>query len=356
MKKLIIPAFLIFSANTNAGDLTVDIESKTRIHLNNKKNIGNSLSVKPAYYIERENHAFYIEAIGRADTEKKETHADIRELVFTSYTDNTEVSAGIGQFFWGTVESNNIVDVINQKDNFGYPKKEKLGQPFIQFSFFEDKWGHLDTYVLPIFIPRDLSKQQGIVNKPIYESPHGRKHIDTAFRYSNSIKSFDIGFSYFKGTNRQPILTNEHHQPYYAQMKQYGIDLQGEVNNTLIKSEAVIRQSHTNHHAFIVGLESSINSTNDLLNDTSIDLITEYTFDSRDDSFFQNDLVIGSRVNFNNSNDTEINLSMSYDIDSHDIIGRYEISTRINDYITTSIDGVLADNNSSLDVKFNIAL
>jgi len=60
---------------------------------------------------------------------------------------------------------------------------------------------------------------------------------------------WDIGVSYFKGTNRDPYyrLSGGEIKPYYAQMSQVGIDIQGIVGDWLWKLENIYRDSDDHH-------------------------------------------------------------------------------------------------------------
>lgn len=144
------------------------------------------------------------------------THGDIREALYLYYHDNWELRAGIGRVFWGVTESQHLVDVINQTDAVeSVDGEDKLGQPMLQLSYFSD-WGAVDAFVLPYFRERTFAGKDGRLSVPgvdpdkaLYESSRKQQHMDVALRYSHSfslgeLSAWDVGISYFHGTNRDP--------------------------------------------------------------------------------------------------------------------------------------------------------
>jgi hypothetical protein len=248
-----------------------------------------SLSVEPELYLEwaggKQNLTFT--PFARVDQHDDErTHADIRELYWRKSGETYEVRAGIRRVFWGVTESQHLVDVINQDDFVeNIDGEDKLGQPMLNLALIRD-WGTVDFFVLPYFRERTFPGADGrlrpslVVDEdhPQYESERKEKHVDGAVRWSRSLGAWDVGVSYFDGTNRDPrLLVNPgtpqlvpdpaslppiclvtptlpqcqvtvffpdaELQPHYDQIQQLGVDVQTIVGGWAWKLEAIRRES-----------------------------------------------------------------------------------------------------------------
>ena len=152
------------------------------------------------------------------------THFDVRELMWLHVADTWELRSGISKVFWGVNEANHLVDIINQDDLVDDINDEaKLGQAMINLSLLRD-WGVLDLFILPGFRERTFPGKEGRLRGYLvvdtdnaeYESAAKQKHTDFAIRWSHTISDYDIGVSYFQGTNREPhykINLNSPQQP-----------------------------------------------------------------------------------------------------------------------------------------------
>lgn len=269
------------------------------------------------------------------------THADIRELMYLYLTGDYEIRAGIGKVFWGVTESQHLVDVINQTDTLeSLDGEDKLGQPMVHLTAVKD-WGILEGFVLPYFREASFPGQDGRLRAPIlisddatYESSDEEQHVDYAARYTQSLGDWDIGLSYFNGTNRTADLrfNGTTLTPYYAQMSQFGLDVQGIMGDWLLKLEAINRDSLENHTALTTGFEYTYIGAFDT--DWDIGVISEYLYDSRDEKAptpSQNDLFLGARFVVNDAEGTEVLVGMTQDLDDSDSVsGKVEASSRIN--------------------------
>ena len=198
-----------------------------------------SLTIKPTLYLEGpESGSITITPYARIDgSDRNRTHLDIREayyLVYGSLEETEwELRLGIDQVFWGTAESNNLVNVVNQTDLVDNPGgKEKLGQPMIHGTL-SGEWGSLGLLVLPYHRPRTFPGTAGRLRPrfPIsaeniqYESTSKERNIDLAARYSNSFGPLDLGLSVFDGTSREPWLTPKLEQGVFeARLPSYQTD------------------------------------------------------------------------------------------------------------------------------------
>ncbi|HXG27564.1 MAG TPA: hypothetical protein VNJ47_01775 [Nevskiales bacterium] len=176
-----------------------------------------SLSVEPELYLEWAGgkQSFTFTPFARLDQHDDErSHADIRELYWRRSAQAHEWRVGVRKVFWGVTESQHLVDVINQDDFIeNIDGEDKLGQPMINLALIRD-WGTLDLFVLPYFRERSFPGGEGRLRPalpvdsghPQYESGREERHVDAALRWARSIGQWDVGLSYFDGTNRDPRL------------------------------------------------------------------------------------------------------------------------------------------------------
>jgi hypothetical protein len=248
-----------------------------------------SLSAEPELYWEwvGGKQSFTFTPFARFDQHDDErTHADIRELYWRKSAETYELRAGVRKLFWGVTESQHLVDVINQDDFVeNIDGEDKLGQPMLNLALIRG-WGTLDLFVLPYFRERTFPGEDGRLrpslpvdqDHPQYESGREEKHIDAALRWAKSIGQWDVGLSYFDGTNRDPrLLVNPGAPllvpdpstlpliclidpslpqcqvtvffpgaelvPRYDQVRQLGLDLQAIFGGWAWKLEAIRRES-----------------------------------------------------------------------------------------------------------------
>ncbi|MFT2090533.1 hypothetical protein [Paraglaciecola sp. 2405UD69-4] len=292
--------------------------------------------------------SFVFKGFIRFDQQDSErSHLDIRELKWTHAGSDWELQAGVGKVFWGQTESLHLVDIINQTDLVeAIDGEDKLGQPMVTVSLFKE-WGNTTLYVLPYFRERTFPGTDGRFRAPLpidtdnalYESEDKQQNLDWAARWEHSLGVWDIGLSYFDGTSREPLFTIETNElsessltPFYPLLQQVGLDLLALVGDWTIKFEGVQRkiqdQSTT---AFVGGFEYSFVQVFDSFID--INWLMEYQFDERDLlAQSQNDLMLGSRIVFNDIDGTEVLVGIVQDLEYSSVrSGFIEASSRIND-------------------------
>jgi len=282
------------------------------------------------------------------------THMDIRELVWQHRSYDWELQTGIGKVFWGVTESQHLVDIINQTDLVeNIDGEEKLGQPMVNLTLLKD-WGTLDLFVLPGFRERTFPGEQGryrptpkIEDSGSYESGAEDKHVDYAFRWSQTFDDLDVGVSHFYGTSREPrivptiqsgILVLE---PFYDIINQTGLDLQLTLDAWLWKLEAIHRSGQgETFNALTGGFEYTFVA----INDTAVDfgLIVEYLHDDRGANpsvSFDNDIFFGGRVAMNDAASSEILLGATVDVDTDAQFYNIEASRRFGESWILSVEG-----------------
>ena len=302
--------------------------------------------------------------------DSERSHADLREFHWLHQSRDWEFVAGISKVFWGQTESLHLVDIINQTDYVeAVDGEDKLGQPMLNFSYFSN-YGRFSAFVLPYFRERTFASLDGRVtppfifdtDNPLYASSSEENNIDYALRWQYTVGDWELGFSYFAGTNRDPYLAEGFDpetnrlvlQPYYSQIQQVGIDVLAVVDAWLFKVEGIYRQDEEENvplalqdvvvdtfFAAVVGFEY----TNVGIFDSQYDLgwLVEYQFDERDQTAFvfgQNDLMIGLRFIVNDIDGTEVLIGLVQDLeDSGSYTGFLEASSRITDQWRWKLDG-----------------
>jgi len=317
-----------------------------------------NLSFMPSFHFEHlEGDSITLTPYFRADgTGKEAIDVDIREAYYLTYgyvgDTEWELRLGVDQVFWGTAESHNLVNIVNQSDLVADPGgDEKLGQPMIQGTLAGD-WGMLNLLALPLHRPRAYPGTKGRLRTIhplsisgrgediLYADTKGDRHIDFAARYSNSLGALDFGLSAFKGTSREPVLLPGNYscrnepssdlnkfRQCYPQIEQIGLDLQLTLGDFIGKAEVISRsgfgvegyvsgQDTSTHKAFVVGGEYSLYGI--LESDADLTFFAEWSQDERRadaTTLWQNDLFLAARYALNDTADTTFTAALVDDAD-----------------------------------------
>lgn len=335
-----------------------------------KDNNQTSMLFEPEIYSEwnnGENNLVFKPFLRWDEQDSERSHGDIRELLWSQFGDDWELKAGIGKVFWGQTESQHLVDVINQTDSIeAVDGEDKLGQPMISGTLIRD-WGTTSLFLLPYFRERTFPGKEGRLSpplvvdtdNPLYESGSERHHTDWALRYSHSIGDWEVGLSYFDGTSREPVFVPDTTgdtpvlRPLYLQMTQVGVDLLAVVDSWLLKFEGISRDtSEGTFFAMTGGFEYTQVGVMDSVID--VGWLMEYQFDDRDELATgpgQNDVMLGSRIVFNDVDSTELLIGYVQDLDNSDSASAFvEASSRINDNFKWSLDAWFFRANKPTDV------
>lgn len=304
-----------------------------------------SLSFQPKYSKawNNGNDIFTLDAFGRiASQDDEKNHVDIRELTWLHVDGDYEWRLGINTIFWGVTESQNLVDVINQKDAVeGIDNEKKLGQPMLHLTTVKD-WGVIDSFLLLGFRERTFAGEDGRprtalavdTDHALYESDDENQHIDIAIRYSHYYEDIDYAFSFFKGTQREPsfIVNQGKLQPYYSQMTQIGFEAQTIIDAWLWKFEGIRVDSEDDYSAITAGFEYSFYGVFESA--TDLGTIVEYLYDSRGTdapTVFNQDVFLGARLTFNDIQSTSVLAGMIIDTENQTRLIRVEAERRLGD-------------------------
>jgi len=278
-----------------------------------------------------------------AQHDDQRSHIDIRELFYRYKGKRWSITIGSKIVFWGVTESNHLVDIINQTDQLeGVDGEDKLGQPMVQFTK-NTRVGTFELYYLPYARRRQFPGREGRFRFPEvldregipFENNAEEWSPSFAFRWSHYLGSFDIGLSNFYGIAREPQFLGFNPQTglqlTYPVINQTGLDLQFTKDAWLLKLESIYRGSDDlDFFAFTAGFEYTFSN----IKSSGIDLgiVSEYLFDERDEltfSGFDNDVFIGTRVAFNDIQDTEFITGGIFDLSRSTYLFSFEGSRRI---------------------------
>lgn len=368
MKKTLLSLiFFLLAFNAKADEkiikslpLTLDLKAFNQDALyQGQKQFYPSLSTEPEYSIYENNdkEIFRFKGWLRYDQVDKEgTYGDIRELSYTKiFNNNTELTGGISKVFWGKTESVHLVDIINQNDEVEPGRAyAKIGQPLLGLGN-KNSYGNFKYFIIPYFRERNFRGKKGrpwlgvAENNPLYESSQGQRHIDHAFRYNNNFKNLDFALSHFYGTSREPNFNLTFNKdkslasftPYYQVINQTGFEAQYTKDAVLLKAEAIRRQSQSEiFYATTYGIEYSFFDIASKGYD--IGILLEHTKDNRNMqkspiTIFQNDVFLGTRLNLNDIEGTEMLAGIYHDNDYQTKMYSLEFKRRLNEKLKLEI-------------------
>jgi hypothetical protein len=341
-----------------------------------------SISIEPELYWQWNdgNDSVIFTPFYRVDShDAQRTHGDIRELAYVHASDDWELRVGIRKEFWGVTEFQHLTDVINQTDGVeDFDGEDKLGQQMINLSLV-NHWGIVDVFLLPGFRERTYAGEEGRLRGPLvvdednvnYESSAGQQHLDVALRWAHSVGDFDLGASWFHGTNREAYLSPSSLEPtsnqavelqqYYAQMDQLGVDVQATLGDWLWKFEGIHRSTSLEdfwasqagfEYSFVGVFESNID----------LGLLMEHSWDSRGEvelgaqgSLLQNDLFVGARLAFNDMQSSELLMGFGSDLDHNAFSFIIEANRRFGDNFIATIDVRLLQSNDENDLLYTLS-
>ncbi len=340
-------------------DVEVELEGEYRYFYNKGQFQGQqdhypSIAIRPEYSAEwnKGYESINFKGFARIDRDEARTRWDIRELYYQKAKNNWELSIGLRKVYWGVAESNHLVDIINQTDAVeSFDGEDKLGQPMVQFSWITDDWGTFDFFYLPYHRKRTFAGDEGrlrfgtvIDNDDLnYESGAEQWRQDVAIRWKYFLGAFDIGLSHFYGNGREPLFVftpTGGINAFYPVINQTGLDVQITHNAFLWKLESIYRNADAQDFlAMVAGLEFTFSNIDG--NGLDIGLLGEYLYDERDElalTALQNDVFFGSRIAFNDIQDTSILLGGIKDLKQSSTIFSVEASRRFGSSWTAEIE------------------
>ena len=317
-----------------------------------------SLSAAPKWTDEfGDGHIFTVDLFARWDQgDDNRTHADVREFSYLKAWENFEISLGVKKVFWGVMEFQNLVNIVNQADVVeNLSEKEKLGQPMAVMSLLSS-FGKLEVYGMTFFRERTFPGRKGRPRTvpridgdlSVFED---ERDFDFAARWSHSYGPMDWAMSYFNGTSREPVfqLTSVNGEsvliPIYDLISQFGLETVITAGPLALKLESIVREGED----FSLNSQGRFVARNDFVATAvggeltlpgcfglgcEVGLMAEYYYNSLDTdaaSVYQNDFFGGLRISANNVWDTQIVTGITTDIESGASLFNFDLSSRIYD-------------------------
>ncbi len=354
----------IFAASTSSAedwDLTGFVGFDTQAfwldgrYQGQENGINPSLMLQPEFYWRSDDSRQRVTIVGFArldSVDDERSHADLREAYWGIDGDGWDLTAGISKVFWGVTESRHLVDVINQTDLVeSIDEESKLGQPLVNLNLQRD-YGRFGLYVMPYFRERTFAGVDGRfraplvvdTDNPIYESADEEHHIDLALRYSHYIGDVDIGAHVFEGTSREArfVIAPEGDRllPVYDQMTQFGVDVQYTAEAWLWKLEAIARDTRVDSFlAAVGGFEYTFYGVKNSSADVGV--LFEYLYDGRNSisppTGSDNDLFIGTRLAFNDADDSSVLAGVAVDLNTQELFLNIEAERRFADNLSVEL-------------------
>lgn len=251
--------------------------------------------------------AVAVEPFLRVDAGGERHRFDFRSLSWSMRRTAWEIEIGMREIFWGVTESGHLIDVINQRDpEVSGEAGVKFGQPMLRVRAWP-RWGTVDLVLMPVFRERPFAGSAGALWSPIpvddgepqFEWGPRLLRPASAIRWSQTLGAWDLGLTYFKGTNRQPRLQPGRKEsgrkilvPHYDEIDQLGIDAQLTAGSWLWKLEtATLDPEEGRYVAAVGGLEYVFADY--------FSIFVEYLFDGRGDgatTSFEDDLYSAVRL------------------------------------------------------------
>ncbi len=173
-----------------------------------------------------------------------------------------EFRVGFQQFTWGMVESQKLVDILNQKDYEGdFFDPDKLATLSARIIISPIEKLDIELYYLAHFIKAKLPTTKGrysltnglsnIQDKAIFGNKAEEWYPNVAARIFTTISTFDIALSFFHGYNSFPTTDASFSKPYYYIMNQAGLEVTWVPGKPIFKLEAVYRNMRNSNNSSI---------------------------------------------------------------------------------------------------------
>ncbi len=377
---LVILFFVICSVqNIKAeGDVNGKIITDLKMFPNNNMGtIGDSqsLEVNIDAYQDFGSVRGVLELVGRTDSEDSGRRIlEARQAYLKTDISDFVLFVGNRQEFWGTAESKNVVDVINQRDSAANQGSVgKLGAPSISIEKYMDI-GDLQLWYMPYFREQTFNDSNahpsGQLNiKPAqYERSDGKNADDYVMRLASVLGDWDLAGSLFYGTARSPTSTVVESgtalQPLYPEQKSFGLEAQYTGDATLLKWESSFgQQSSDGFSAVVAGLEYTMYGVFDRVWD--LGFIVEEQYDDRPQAAAERFHVGGIRLTLNDVKDTSLLFLTSRDHDNDQSSITFEASRRLNSWSSLEIGAQyfdaktagsafgLLDDDDTISIRFN---
>ncbi len=294
---LVFIAFNIFANDIELkGNIGVEYKKKTFSNSStdtiNSKSINGQLEL--TYYYNKLKLFTNIEALKDKDDSQR-NYIKLNEAYIKYEADDYDLLIGKDIRFWGSLEIHNLTDIFNKKNilNDPYDKDKKLGTVNLTYTKYFDNEDEISVILTD-------------------DKPYS-KYIS----YSGSrddIASRD--FSYILSTSQD----NDKFLTYHTAI----------LDDTIYKFEFAYTNVETsnNYYESGLGIEHTLYG---VINKKDLGLILEYYRSDNSTISFQDDMFIGIRLNFNDTDDSDIVTGVIKDLDTQQKGYSFEYNTRFQD-------------------------
>lgn len=302
-----------------------------------------------------------------SDDEEEQSQLELMEAYWSKTSGDYGVGVGVNRVFWGVVESNHLVDIVNQtafqKDFDGM---EKIGENMLNASMYTGI-GTLDVYLLPGFRERQYPTDEERLVLPGIDLDDQRfgpgasdDYVDQVVRLSGYKDAWDYGLYYFKGISREPILVLDTQLGasvyYYDLIKQLGTDVQYTGDFHTFKLEAIYRQTPRDEFgAYVFGYEYTFYQV--LGDNGDVSLLTEYSRDQRNPAIdispptiYDDDVFLAVRLRFNNVAGSYVLIGMLKDRERDSEVYNLNYGTRLTNHFSIKLKAKIFRNIEQSDV------
>ncbi len=260
---------------------------------------------------------------------------------------SVDLLVGFQSVRWGVLESARIVDIINQTDpEARWPHQVFLSQPMVVASLSLPV-GEIDAYLLPWARPRPFAGRsartwsgQDVSGSACRytSSSFEKRHLAWAARWTLPISVWDLGISYFDGTDRDPYFEPRFtsdgvhsYVPIYSRVRRVGLEMQFTAASWLGKLELASAHREIGSYTLLGGgIEYA--PTNYL------SLVAEFLYDSRaaqSTTSLERDVFVGTRLSFQ---DGYVAGGFYVDMSSRNVIGSLAVMRRFGDDLAMGLE------------------
>ena len=341
---------------------------------------------------------------GLNDDDNDRSLFNVQKAYYTNRFDNWDLVLGYNIENWGVSNGRTLVNVLNARDQTNQVGSiDLIGTPMANANVFSDV-GTFSFYVLGGDVQDNFGGQGTRQRGPFYTDDaltvyEDDNSVGLALRFANSYSlgegSLDIGASVFKGTSREALRypgcnPDGSAEPcgqfnadlrerflsgdtisqngadtggitkltaFYQEITQYGLTAVYANGNTQLRFEGFLREaSDETFGAAIVGGDQSF--YNFLGGEGTLIVAAEYHYDDR--SFrqpvtvFEDDLFFGVNYSANDTNDSQIDFGVFYDLDDASKIYSLSMSRRIGDRARVAINASHISASDPTDQLFSV--
>jgi hypothetical protein len=280
---------------------------------------------------------------------------DVEKGILEYKAESWGLRAGVLNERWGVMTVEQIADIVNQRDYVSnYRGRDRLGQPGLAWQYYGDSWSATviaATYKRERRLARGLDRFRNTgLGYTDAEFDEGRwSPPDLGLRLFKGLGDLELELTYFHGTAREPLLLPTFVEdgslaltPTYRQMRQGGIAARYVLGDFVFRGEGYLRDMDgvPTYGGLALGVERVLyrvfGGVEDLL------IYVEGYYDDRPSeappTLFDNDLVIGLRLNANDAKGTELWLQMIVDYETGSNLIEVEAKRRLTDSLVARVE------------------